>query len=50
MAASLEARVPYADHQVVEKSLQLPQNFRIDVCPQEIQGWHTSRDWHCGQR
>ena len=44
MAASLEARVPYADHQVVEKSLQLPQNFRIDVCPQEIQGWHTSAE------
>lgn len=44
MAASLEARVPYADHKVVEKALQLPQNYRIDVCPLESQAWQTSAE------
>ena len=44
MAAGLEARVPYADHKVVEKALQLPQNFRIDVCPSESQSWQTSAE------
>ncbi len=44
MAAGLEARVPYADHKVVENSLQLPQDFRIDVCPKENQAWQTSAE------
>lgn len=35
MLASLEARVPYADHTLVEFAYQLPTNYRIDVNPAE---------------
>ena len=35
MSASLEARVPYADHVLVEKAFRLPHHFKIDVCPNE---------------
>ena len=35
MAAGLEARVPYADHRLVEYAVRLPHHFKIDVCPQE---------------
>lgn len=42
MSASLEARVPYADHVLVEKAFQLPHHFKIDVCPHERQPWLAS--------
>lgn len=42
MSASLEARVPYADHVLVEKAFQLPHHFKIDVCPNEQQPWLAS--------
>ena len=35
MQASLEARVPYTDHRLVEFAFRLPPNFRIDVDPLE---------------
>lgn len=35
MLASLEARVPYADHTLVEFAYQLPTNYRIDINPDE---------------
>jgi asparagine synthase (glutamine-hydrolysing) len=35
MQASLEARVPYTDHRLVEFAFGLPSHFRIDVDPLE---------------
>ncbi|MFN0196388.1 MAG: asparagine synthase (glutamine-hydrolyzing) [Planctomycetaceae bacterium] len=35
MAAGLEGRVPYTDHQLVEEMFRLPQAYRIDIDPQE---------------
>lgn len=35
MQASLEARVPYTDHRLVEFAFRLPSHFRIDVNPLE---------------
>lgn len=35
MAASLEARVPYTDHHLVEKMFRLPMNYKIDVAHHE---------------
>ncbi|NQV22820.1 MAG: asparagine synthase (glutamine-hydrolyzing) [Rhodopirellula sp.] len=35
MQASLEARVPYTDHRLVEFAFRLPSHFRIDVDPLE---------------
>ncbi|MDA1163177.1 MAG: asparagine synthase (glutamine-hydrolyzing) [Planctomycetota bacterium] len=35
MQASLEARVPYTDHRLVEFAFRLPTHFRIDVDPLE---------------
>lgn len=35
MLASLEARVPYTDHRLVEFAFRLPAEFRIDVDPLE---------------
>jgi len=35
MQASLEARVPYTDHRLVEFAFSLPSHFRIDVDPLE---------------
>ena len=48
MSASLEARVPYADHVLVEKAFQLPHHFKIDVCPNEQQPWLAS--WELAKR
>ncbi|MEL7497666.1 MAG: asparagine synthase (glutamine-hydrolyzing) [Planctomycetota bacterium] len=42
MAASLEARVPYADHKVIEAAAKIPHHFKIDVAPEETQPWRTS--------
>ena len=44
MAASLEARVPYTDHVLVEKAFQLPMAYKIDVCPSENQPWLASME------
>ncbi len=35
MQAGLEARVPYTDHQLVEKMFRVPQRHKIDVDPRE---------------
>ncbi len=35
MSASLEARVPYTDHALVEQMFRVPQPFKIDVAPDE---------------
>lgn len=48
MAAGLEARVPYADHLVVECAFQLPHHFKIDVCPTETRPWLAS--WELAKR
>ena len=42
MAASLEARVPYTDHPVVEQAFRIPHEFKIDVSPTETQPWLSS--------
>ncbi len=42
MAASLEARVPFTDHPVVEQAFRLPHQFKIDVDPTEKQPWLSS--------
>ncbi len=42
MAASLEARVPYADHLLVEQAVRLPHHLKIDVSPAEAQPWLSS--------
>ncbi len=42
MAASLEARVPYTDHHVIEQAFRLPHQFKIDVCPTEKKPWLSS--------
>ena len=42
MAASLEARVPFTDHKVVELAFSLPPHFRIDIAPSESQPWLSS--------
>jgi asparagine synthase (glutamine-hydrolysing) len=44
MLASLEARVPYADHVFVEQLFRLPHSYRIDVCPSETSPWRSSLD------
>ena len=36
MAAGLEARVPYADHVLVEKMFRLPMRYKIDVAHHEL--------------
>lgn len=48
MSASLEARVPYADHVLVEKAFRMPHHFKIDVCPDEPQPWLAS--WELAKR
>jgi asparagine synthase (glutamine-hydrolysing) len=35
MLASLEARVPFTDHHLVEEMFRLPQRYKIDVAPGE---------------
>ena len=35
MQASLEARVPYTDHHLVEFAFSLPTSLRIDIAPEE---------------
>jgi asparagine synthase (glutamine-hydrolysing) len=42
MAASLEARVPFTDHPVVEQAFRIPHRFKIDIDPQERQPWLSS--------
>lgn len=44
MLASLESRVPYADHVFVEELFRLPHSYRIDVCPTERTPWRSSLD------
>ncbi len=42
MAASLEARVPYADHVIIENAVQLPHHYKIDLAPDEASPWLSS--------
>lgn len=42
MAASIEARVPFTDHHVVEQAFRIPHQFKIDVAPTERQPWLSS--------
>ena len=44
MAASLEARVPFTDHRVVEQAFRFPHQFKIDVCPSEKKPWLSSME------
>jgi len=44
MLEGLEARVPYADHVVVEQLFRLPLSYRIDICPSEPSPWRSSLD------
>lgn len=44
MAAGLEARVPFADHRLVEQAFRLPHHFKIDICPNETQPWLSSQE------
>lgn len=48
MAASLESRVPYADHVLVEQAFRMPHHFKIDVCPSEEKPWLGS--WELAKR
>ena len=42
MAASLEARVPFTDHLLVEQAFRYPHHFKIDVCASESKPWLSS--------
>ena len=42
MRASLETRVPYTDHKLVELAFRMPHHYRIDVAPEEKQPWLSS--------
>ena len=42
MAASLEARVPFADHVVIENAVKLPHDYKIDLAPGEKSTWLNS--------
>ena len=42
MAASLEARVPFTDHLLVEQAFKYPHHFKIDICPSETKPWLSS--------
>lgn len=44
MAAGLEARVPFADHHLVEQAFRLPHHFKIDICPNEKKTWLSSHE------
>jgi asparagine synthase (glutamine-hydrolysing) len=44
MSASLEARVPFTDHRVVELAFQTPHEFKIDVRPEEKKPWLSSQE------
>jgi asparagine synthase (glutamine-hydrolysing) len=44
MQASLEARVPYTDHRIVEKMFRAPMNFKIDVDDSEQAPYLASGD------
>jgi asparagine synthase (glutamine-hydrolysing) len=44
MAASLEARVPFTDHLLVEQAFRYPHHFKIDVCPNETKPWLSSME------
>lgn len=44
MAAGLEARVPFADHLLVEQAFRLPHQYKIDVCPHESKPWLSSSE------
>lgn len=42
MAASLEARVPYADHRLVDRAFALPISFSIDIRAGAATRWQTA--------
>ncbi len=42
MAASLEARVPYTDHELIEYAFRMPHHYKIDVAPGEKEPWLSS--------
>ena len=42
MQASLESRVPFTDHLLVEQLFRLPLSYRIDISPQEKTPWLSS--------
>ncbi len=44
MATSLEARVPFTDHHVVEQAFKTPHHFKIDICPSETKPWLSSME------
>ena len=44
MNASLETRVPYTDHVLVEKSFRAKHSYRIDVAPHEHSPWLSSQE------
>jgi len=44
MNASLETRVPYTDHLLVEKSFRAKHSYRIDVAPHEHSPWLSSME------
>lgn len=43
MAAGLEARVPYADHILLQQASKFPHEYKIDVDPSEINPWLGSQ-------
>lgn len=42
MSAGLEARVPFADHVVLEQASKIPHGFKIDLSPHEREPWLSS--------
>ena len=44
MLASLESRVPYTDHKLIEQLYRLPHSYHIDLSPDESSPWRTSME------
>ena len=42
MAASLQTRVPFTDHLLIEQAFRLPHQYKIDINPSEQQPWLSS--------